>query len=127
MKTLVIDRTKWRRGGDAPSLARERGGTYLLNDINLMCCLGFDALACGISRDAIFERADPAEIVANSPDCAPDSYAETRIASREGGNSNAVTDAITVNDMPGLTDAQREAKLVPLLKQLGWDAVEFVN
>jgi hypothetical protein len=41
MKDLIIDRSKWRFGGDFDNLDEKYGSTELLNSKGYMCCLGF--------------------------------------------------------------------------------------
>lgn len=68
-KVLVIDRRKWRRGGDGVMcmLNDKFGGTALLNDRGKMCCLGFDAKACGVPRSIILKEGMPDDVVRHLP------------------------------------------------------------
>src|SRR6478736_6393894 len=50
---VVIDRAKWHRGKGGP-------GSKLITFDGKMCCLGFDALACGLKHDDINLVCDPA-------------------------------------------------------------------
>lgn len=56
---LVIDRTKWARGGI-------NGSSMLLNDEGNMCCLGFAAIAVGLSEDDIIDVGEFEELHADS-------------------------------------------------------------
>ncbi len=126
-KVLIIDRSKWRRGGDVYNITH--GSTALLNDHGLMCCLGFDALACGVSVRELAHIGDPAELTMMVYELPPD-YMGSRLASvapDDFDNAPIVLRAIKVNDDAQITDAEREAKLIPILKQLGWDDVRFVD
>ncbi len=109
MTELVIDRAKWLRGsGD--SVMRDHDGR--------MCCLGFDAVAAGVSPCDIVRCTEPRDI--ENIDHYPD-YRESRLYAR------AVHEAMRINDDPLLTDADRERQLTPVLMSFGWDAVWFVG
>lgn len=58
MRVLTIDRTRWYRGqGDRESrLLRSKDGK--------MCCLGFDALACGLEEKNIIDVGFPSQVMA---------------------------------------------------------------
>jgi len=115
MKTLTIDRDRWRRGGIRRN--HTHGPTYLLNDEGYMCCLGFDALACGVTPYEMRGAYGPGEVTTMS-----DEYRETR------WRSGVVLDAMEVNDNPNLSELERETKLIPLLKAIGgYDDVQFIN
>lgn len=125
-KVLVIERSKWRRGGPDGG----DGVTRLLNDRGLMCCLGFDALACGVPKAVILNMIDPESLVGNR--LVPEGYFKGRVVEAEEGdreevNSQAINDAISVNDDPGLSDGDREDRLAPILTELGWDDVVFID
>jgi hypothetical protein len=126
MADLTIKRSEWRRGGWTPKESH-LGSVRLLNREGLKCCLGFDALAAGVPRELIQDRVDPESLVGI---CTVGNYIETRTTlfnSGERKNSADVVDAIVINDDNTLTDAQRETKLIPVLKRLGWDNVIFVD
>ena len=107
-KVLVIDRTKWYRGqGDKESRLLRQDGS--------MCCLGFDALACGLEPDAIVNRSFPDHVAG------PQDYHDAR-------TFRVTREIARINDTTALTDAEREAQLIPLLKQIGgYDDVQFIN
>jgi hypothetical protein len=126
MADLTIKRSEWRRGGWSSETAY-LGSIRLLNREGLKCCLGFDALAAGVPSELIFDRVDPESLVGF---CTIGNYIETRttlFGSGERKNNADVVDAIVINDDTMLTDAEREAKLIPVLKKLGWDNVIFVD
>jgi hypothetical protein len=127
-RVLVIDRTKWRRGGDTDELTRAFGPTALLNDEHMMCCLGFSALACGVPEGIIVGHGEPCDL--DDRRNLPPEYLSTHFYEDADGDlmsRNEVAVAITINDRDGLTDAEREAQLIPVLKELGWDDVQFIN
>lgn len=122
-KVLTINRAKWTRGVlNLPS--------KLLNSAGYMCCLGFDALACGVPSDVLDGIGEPYELA----DSADVSYLRDRVNYNDSDdddptplNSVLVDKAIDINDDLEITDNEREAKLIPILKQLGWDEVRFVD
>jgi hypothetical protein len=125
MKVLIIARSKWRRGGAVDDKAGVNkdglGLTYLLNSQGYMCCLGFDALACGLSTEQILNRTCPDSLTL---DGIPDEYLNR---TEHESPSHPVRRAIEINDACNLSDQEREAQLIPILKELGWDDVVFVN
>lgn len=118
-KVLTIQRSKWRRGGAS--------GTYLLASDGMMCCLGFDALACGLPAARIERVAEPYDIVGKDDF---EEYAKSpRFFDDDGyvSQSELVHRAIDINDGAYDSEAEREAALIPVLKALGWDDVVFVD
>lgn len=141
-KVLVINRAKWRNGGDSNDLqdtydadkCDKFGETFLLNDDGFMCCLGFDAVACGIPKNDILNTSDPISLIGNSEDLVDSTlkrYARFRIKSSGGGtwcdNSAAVKAALSANDDSTLTPTTREKRVRAALLKLGWDEVKFVG
>lgn len=122
-KVLTIVRSKWIRGGD-PS-------TALLTSDGKMCCLGFDALACGFTEDQICYKPTPAQMVRFLPEGfeLPDHYRNRIVGYDLGTVCNAfwVEDAIHYNDDSDLDDAEREELVRGALIKLGWDDVVFVD
>lgn len=55
MRLLVIDRQKWLRGNALTST--------LLNDNGCMCCLGFEAKACGVPESVMRNVPTPAGLL----------------------------------------------------------------
>ncbi len=63
MEKLIIDRSKWRTGGNPTTTNKTGlGFTLLLNDAGFMCCLGFESLRCGIPSDKLLNTGEPGEI-----------------------------------------------------------------
>jgi len=131
MRELVIKRSEWRRGAMLQDHDKW-GSVALLNDRGKMCCLGFDALACGVPIDAIRGFTSPEEVPFEclEPDVTK-RYAKGRV--REGSfgiyhNSDFVNEAMEINDDSTISDEQREARLIPLLKRIGgYDKVTFID
>jgi hypothetical protein len=128
-KVLTIDRATWRRGGDKED--KFKGRTMLLNEQGFMCCLGFDALACGVTKADILDQGDPSDICYWNddgdlvPDRIPEGY-RNRVEDSSSRNPNPVHDAIKANDDENLDEPTREARVREALIKLGWDDVVFV-
>ncbi len=141
LKVLTIQRSKWRCGGSEHISAHEAGRrgagvSRLLNDEGFMCCLGFDAVACGLPPTRILGVIDPESMATVSPLSVqpplPVRYIRRRLVKsayswRTYDNSPIIRRAMVINDDEGLTHAQRERKLRPVLKELGYDRVRFVD
>lgn len=98
-KEFTVDCNKWVRGGFSSTLSY--GSVCLLNELDNMCCLGFDCLQTrGLKIDDIRNVSMPE---ACSPYLARD-YDD---------------DAAVINDDSLITDRQRIRKLRNLLKKYG--------
>lgn len=131
-KVLTIYRDEWYRGRDGASLRVPNETGIPAANIGKMCCLGFDALACGFTVTDIEDKSDPCDLaIEYGVDELPSWYVEARlvVVDEEGNvtckNNHIINECIEVNDDKFLTESQREDKLVPLLKQLGWEDVVF--
>lgn len=121
MKKLVIDRSKWARGG-------VNGDAMLLNSQGNMCCLGFACLAVGLSTHDISGHGVPEDLAYSLT--VDDDPGVGRIFLSEDHEDKwrdnvHVDKAVGINDNVEITDADREELLKPVLAQLGFD-VEFV-
>lgn len=124
---FTIDRRTWLRGQGSMNSA-------LLTAKGCMCCLGFRAIASGLSRDQILGCSDPASV-----------YEQKRVGSgimaidgalvvrKFNGNvdmgvcvSSSCHLIISVNDGPSISDSTREHSLTSLFETIG-DEVEFVG
>jgi hypothetical protein len=126
-KTLVIKRSRWLRGTEDTCLRDGHGD---------MCCLGFDAWACGVSADDIENISDPCDLYISISMDAADilwednllSYFKTRMKFEAGGNTKDVELAIEINDREGISDTEREKRLIPVLKRIGgYKVVKFID
>lgn len=108
---VVIDRAKWRTGGDVrPS---GWGETALRNKNGFQCCLGFCVKAFD-PKLPLTGRGDPAHLGVFIPGLASNfvrtsfvpSFTNTRLAMR----------AMAINDDTTISRRQREAKLLRLFK-----------
>jgi hypothetical protein len=125
-KVLTIQRSKWRRGGGDDS-KHPAGPTRLLNEKGFMCCLGFDALACGVPAEEIHDVGEPEEI--GNLETFGDYYTESRFTEDQWGavQKEAIRRAIKHNDADELGGAAREALIREDLIALGWDDVVFID
>jgi hypothetical protein len=126
-RILTIERAKWRRGGDTNAAIDAHGPTLLHNQRGLMCCLGFDALACGVPLAVITGIGEPSDI----PDVDRfEAYVTPERFRRLDGNrlkqSDEIMAAIKANDDPAEIEPVREARVRAALLALGWDDVVFV-
>lgn len=112
------------------------GETLLLNPEGFMCCLGFDAVACGIPKTAIENKEDPSDVVNDNNNklsaTVLEHYTKTRTVTTEFGytehqNNTAVKVAITANDATNISEFVREERVKEALLKLDWDEVKFVG
>jgi hypothetical protein len=135
MKTLTIDRSKWRTGGDFdPSSPRDshpkvktHGHTALISKkTGYMCCLGFYCKdISGISSDVLLGHGTPNDI----GETYYEKISELLYLNEENGfyDNNIFTDeAISINDNPGISDEEREEKIKEHFKKIDVN-VEFIN
>lgn len=133
MNILTIDRSKWRRGGLSHNRQQTQGMTALLNDKGFMCCLGFDAIACGIPKEAILGVLEPVGVLEKiKADAHPRYITMKRFDYYQGEpavweRAEAIAEAMAHNDDDRLGDAEREALIRADLKALGWEDVIFIN
>jgi hypothetical protein len=121
-KILTIERRKWYRGKGSDE-------SVLLNSRGEMCCLGFDAIANGLSQDCILGMETPAAVVITHRKALtdhPDYFANRVIDTRRLDQSPEVLKAIQHNDNPHITEPDRERFIREDLIALGWDDVVFV-
>lgn len=116
MKKLTIEMSKWLRGNPEKS-------ALMLRD--KMCCLGFDAIACGFTPDEIAGIGSPS-VLYNSIKTDNVDYFKKRLTDSKRYNSIIVVKAMQINDSPSLSDEERIIELIPILKELGYDEVEFI-
>jgi hypothetical protein len=130
MKTLTIDRSKWRTGGDdfiEPQ--KDLGRTMLLNDKGQMCCLGFYSKQLGGLSDEEILNID-----------APSTLAERCGYGRMNGdmlrlvkndfcgefkteNTSFAEEAIAINDNERIENDVREIEIIQHFKRIGVDVV----
>lgn len=115
-RKLVIDRSRWLRGEGSL-----RSSLYRASD-KKMCCLGFDAVSCGIDISVMAEVASPIGLGYFYPTSA------WRIMDDDGykTNSHVVGNMMEINDEKAMTDTEREASLIPLFASVGID-LSFID
>lgn len=131
-KVLIIDRQTWIRGGRVKS---HTDFSALLNDKDNMCCLGFDAIACGFTPTEIRGRATPLSLYfeAHKPDCNVSQHADyfadrIDLTGAFLDDNKLVKQAININDNWRIDDAEREQSLKPVLMQIGgYTDIQFIN
>lgn len=121
MKTLTIDRKTWARGG--------RGGqSALLNADGNMCCLGFLGKACG-AQDSKLDVAMPSDTgvtdarVTYWSNLANILWPTELFEHHDSGHfvsSDLERHISDINDDVTIDDAERESKLRPLFKKIGY-------
>ncbi len=132
MEKLIIDRARWRTGGDnIPNTGI--GKTRLLNEEGYMCCLGFACEQSGVPKDVILDKASPSCISEESEEFTHE-YDEALLNSRllsqnvKGFfiNSDLSETAMNINDSISLTIERREFEIEELFGGYGIK-VEFIN
>jgi len=120
MKNVTIDRKTWLRGG--------RNGlgvitdSFLCNTENHMCCLGFALNQIeSIAPEAMTGNGSPYEVLKMDSDFTTITYVAEidddglYDGSREISTDNLLTDdAIRINDNGGISDTEREQKLITI-------------
>lgn len=101
---LIINREKWRYGGDVNDDIL--GFTQLLNTKGKMCCLGFRCHQLGIPLKALKGKATPGNL-SNNWDI-PD------LIDKRGFNSVLTGAAISINDNAFISNEDREKRLIEL-------------
>lgn len=121
---VIVDRSKWRCGGNGPSyLEHGNGPTSLLNPQGYMCCLGFACEQLGVERHALMGTASPGHLVEyaqNDPKWQPE-VDKVKPYMLEGvdepGNSDIVVKCININDTKLVeSKEQREQLLIEATK-----------
>jgi len=112
MKTLIIDRKKWRRG--------HPGSTYLLSPDG-MCCLGFDCINEGFSEEAIKGMSVPVELAVKIKGITKEYNGRLK-------RTKICTLLMETNDRVKclISEEKREKKTTSLFKKIGRE-VKFIN
>lgn len=124
MKTIVIDRSRWRTGGnwnkDLPTEnLTGKGATFLRNEQGFQCCLGFVCEAEGVAIAG--NKAYPCSLHVDVPNLT-EPYNIHGILFKD---SELTGKAVKINDDPNTTVAQKEAALKELFA--GIYNLEFVG
>lgn len=118
---LVIDRTKWARGG-----GEDEASFLLRTEDNKMCCLGFYCLAQGVSQSVIANVFSPGAVCVDDSDFFENLKKLVRIKTDGPHNNDICNKMMEVNDVSSFGDDVRETKLTKLFEKIDID-VEFVN
>jgi hypothetical protein len=117
MQQFVIDRSKWRTGGD--SLNQKYGSTQLLNSKGFMCCLGFFCVQIdNRTTDEIIGVFEPIGLDNN--------IRGSNLIGDDGFTKLWVESAIIINDDDDISNETREERIHKLFKEHGYD-VKFIN
>lgn len=135
-RTVIrIDRTKWGRG--------ETGGSLFCPENGLSCCIGLAAQQLGVPIEALASRSTVDDLITEmakeqipaafiQPNEDYEEYEADHGYSPENDGVYSIEEvyalsrAYGVNDDKDTTDAQKEAELVPLFDEMGFD-IEFFN
>lgn len=123
MRKLVIDRQKWYRGNQNNDPTCGEGSKLLRRTDGKMCCLGFDAVACGIDSRTIegVGFLDHFTIACeNFKKLLPHHF------DKYGARSQFVAEAAAINDDRGIPDENKEARLKTLFAEQNIE-LEFVG
>lgn len=115
---FTVDRKTWLRGegGNGSCLLRDYDGK--------MCCLGFRALACGLTDAGISGVRQPNHLGVHLTDGKWDGY----VTNGENAllTTNICDEIMRFNDEKHFSASSREERLTDLFKSLG-DTVTFVD
>ncbi len=123
MQQLIIDRKKWRTGGDSVELRRLKGPTSLYNDMGYSCCLGFYCRKIGgIRNNVLLDVGSPDNL--NIKDFTKIELLVSR-DSRDEVYSDSVFSqiAIDINDDPNLSNEEREAAIIEHFKKVDIEVI----
>ena len=127
---VVIDRSKWRTGGEEGNkYGSGLGETALLNDGGYMCCLGFACRTAGVSRRSIINEGKP-DSLEDKHHSVIKKLIVANLCRRDGVgdlyNTAWVEEAMSYNDDSYITRKHREKKIASFFKE-GGHTVEFVG
>jgi hypothetical protein len=128
MRDFVIDRSKWRCGGDTNDNATAGlGETALLNNEGFMCCLGHIARQLKWPKDLLLDEGYPA--------CAASQLGGKKVnksiliskdVDGEYDDSEFTTGAVKIND-DGKTSVKEKEKLIKALGKKHGLNIKFVG
>lgn len=108
MIDVTIVREEWLRGTDDGMLL-DTGGKK--------CCLGFACGALGLPDSELLAIGRPVEVYrTDGPDL-------MGLVNDIGGDSDFTDNAIEINDADDTSDAEKEALLIPLAKEAGFNFI----
>lgn len=108
---FTVDRSKWLRGEDDESM-------LLRKCDNKMCCLGFFALACGLTRDEISGKSTPSSLAIRNIKL-PSTMQFLLDEENQSIDSRLGNSMMATNDSKNINDDERERQLKLLFEQVG--------
>jgi hypothetical protein len=123
MKQLIIDRKKWRTGGDSVELRRLKGPTSLYNDMGYSCCLGFYCRKIGgIRNNVLLDVGSPDNL--NIKDFTKIELLVSRNSRDEVYDGSVFSqEAIDINDDDSLSNEEREADIIEHFKKVDIEVI----
>ena len=123
-KKFIIDRSKWRCGGNTGNPgARGQGSTLLLNSEGYMCCLGQVCTQLGVPDQNLLDLMTPIHI---EDDFISLPQAVGLTDGGEDENSDFADEVMKVNDDGSLDDSTREQQLIDMFAEQGY-TLEFTG
>jgi hypothetical protein len=123
MQQLIIDRKKWRTGGDSVELRRLKGPTSLYNDMGYSCCLGFYCRKIGgIRNNVLLDVGSPDNL--NIKDFTKIELLVSRDSRDEVYDGSVFSqEAIDINDDDSLSNEEREAAIIKHFKKVDVEVI----
>lgn len=116
---LIIDRSKWRTGGNGKYKTGKGATTYLLHPVNdNMCCLGFACEQIGVDLNAIRSEYAPKDLGIKIPGLVKKTFLRNKIVA-----TDLTTDAIHINDNSSTTPAEKELLLTERFAKEGIEVI----
>ena len=112
---LIINRAKWRTGGDSRIQTGE-GSTKLLNNDGFMCCLGFRCHQMGIPKKDLLGNGCPEQLANN--------WTIPDLINAVGNDTDFTSTAMEINDNDCITQEEREKEITEHFATIGV-TVEF--
>jgi hypothetical protein len=118
---FIVERSKWRSGGDNGKHQVGKGFTFLENKEGFMCCLGFCAKQLGYRN--IVSLGEPEDIELSSDESNAILDFHNNEHGRYYSNSILSKKAIFINDDDEINQKEREKQLRELFKKHGHQIV----
>lgn len=124
---FVIDRSKWRSGGDGENQIG-RGSTLLYNNQGFMCCLGQTCNQIGVKVKDMRGLGEPGEISGNDYKDLPEIFFNVEVEEDiwdDGeeevflNDTDLSAEAISINDNEEMGQRERERRLRELFAKHG--------
>jgi len=122
MKTLIINRNKWTRGG----INKFDNPTTLLNNHGCMCCLGFHALQFTKATKECIDGVSTPESITYKCNIGKTILLTKRTPFEKRHHTEFSKKAIVINDDRHISEKDRESRLKKLFKTKGY-AIKFTG